>query len=179
MNFLLTIILRASNLVSSTAVTAAMSNQAKRAPQLCNPCALATIIANATSFARVLVIVALLDQVLMKKLVWSIGTMMVVAILAVIFFWIRSKSVQAAQGNEASEEISLDNPFSLGPAIKFALFFVVILYVFRHPSLERIGGFLCGISAALFFWGLLLLEDGHWYEYLLRKTLSKRTDLPQ
>jgi len=116
-------------LTSSTAVTAAMSNQAKKSPNLSNPCALATIIANATMFARVLVVVALLDFALMKQLVWSIGTMTFAAILAVIFLWIRSKSVEVNKEGEASEELSLDNPFSLGPAIKFAIFFVVILFV--------------------------------------------------
>jgi len=116
-------------LTSSTAVTVAMATQAKKVPTLCNPCALATIIANATMFARVLVIVAVLDIALMKQLVWSIGTMTFAAILAVLFLWIRSKSVQADEEGETSKEINLDNPFSLGPAIKFALFFVVILFI--------------------------------------------------
>ncbi len=116
-------------LTSSTAVTAAMASQAKQSPGLRNPCALATIIANATMFGRVLVVVALLDWALMLKLVWSIGTMTVAAIISVIFLWLRSKNAQSEGGSEASKEIQLKNPFSLGPAIKFSLFFVVILFV--------------------------------------------------
>ena len=48
-------------LTSSTAVTAA---QAKQSPGLISACGFATIIANATMFVRVLVVVALLDRAL-------------------------------------------------------------------------------------------------------------------
>jgi len=116
-------------LTSSTAVTAAMANQAKVATELRNPCALATIIANATMFGRVLVVVGLLDWNLMLKLVWSIGTMTVVASFAVLLLWFRSKKASSEGGNETSHDIELTNPFSLKPAIKFSLFFVVILFV--------------------------------------------------
>jgi uncharacterized membrane protein (DUF4010 family) len=116
-------------LTSSTAVTAAMANQAKQTPALITPCAFATIIANATMFCRVLVVVAILDWTLMTRLTWSIGTMTVTAFIAVIFLWLQSKNDSSTGKNDASEEISLKNPFSLGPAIKFSLFFVGILFV--------------------------------------------------
>ncbi|MCD6585165.1 MAG: MgtC/SapB family protein, partial [Desulfobacteraceae bacterium] len=116
-------------LTSSTAVTAAMATQAKQAPGLATACAFATIIANATMFGRVLVVVAILDWTLMTHLAWSIGTMTVVATIAVIFLWFRSKQNQDNKKCDAHGEVSLKNPFSLGPAIKFALFFVLILFV--------------------------------------------------
>ncbi|MBC2716350.1 MAG: MgtC/SapB family protein [Desulfobacteraceae bacterium] len=116
-------------LTSSTAVTAAMATQAKQAPGLTTACAFATIIANATMFCRVLVVVAILDWTLMTHLVWSIGTMTVAATIAVIFLWLRSKNNSSDGKSDASREISLENPFSLGPAIKFSLFFVLILFV--------------------------------------------------
>ena len=62
-------------LTSSTAVTAAMANQARQTPSIINACAFATIIANATMFGRVLVVTAILDWTLMTRLAWSIGTM--------------------------------------------------------------------------------------------------------
>ncbi len=116
-------------LTSSTAVTAAMAGRAKKTPALTNPCALATIIANATMFCRVLVVVALLDYTLMLRLVWSLGTMTAVAIISILFLWFHSKSSHSKKNNETTEEINLENPFSLGPAIKFAFFFVAILFV--------------------------------------------------
>ena len=114
-------------LTSSTAVTAAMANQARQTPSIINACAFATIIANATMFGRVLVVTAILDWTLMTRLAWSIGTMTAAACLAVAVFWMRSKKDTPRDGN-ASKEISLKNPFSLGPAVKFALFFVGILF---------------------------------------------------
>lgn len=116
-------------LTSSTAVTAAMATQAKQTPGLMKPCALAAIIANATMFCRVLVVVAILDWTLMTHLVRSIGAMTVAAAIAVIFLWLRSKNDRPDDKGEASHELSLKNPFSLGPAIKFSMFFVGILFV--------------------------------------------------
>ena len=116
-------------LTSSTAVTAAMANQAKQTPSLINPCAFGTIIANATMFCRVLVVVAILDWALMKRLALSIGAMTATATIAVVYLWLRSRNDRAERGEEATREISFKNPFSLGPAIKFSLFFVGILFV--------------------------------------------------
>jgi uncharacterized membrane protein (DUF4010 family) len=122
-------------LTSSTAVTAAMANQARQTPALITPCAFATIIANATMFCRVLVVVAILDWALMLHLAWSIGTMTVAAVIAVIFLWLQSKKAPPEGKEDASREISLKNPFSLGPAIKFSLFFVGILFVAKIAKL--------------------------------------------
>ncbi len=122
-------------LTSSTAVTAAMATQAKQTPSLLQPCAFATIIANATMFGRVLVVVAILDWQLMLNLLWSIGAMTFAASLAVLLLWIRSNKRKAGDTKDASETISLSNPFSLGPAIKFALFFVGILFVAKFAKI--------------------------------------------
>lgn len=122
-------------LTSSTAVTAAMAEQAKRTPGLINACGFATIIANATMFARVLVVVALLDRTLMFKLIWSLGTMTLVVTATVVFLWLRSKKTDTRGDHTDAEDLNLKNPFSLGPAIKFSLFFVVILFVAKIANL--------------------------------------------
>ena len=122
-------------LTSSTAVTAAMSAQAKRSPGLRNACGFATIIANATMFVRVLVVVALLDRTLVFKLVWSLGTMTLVVAAAAIFLWLGSKKSTTRDDRSGTDELNLKNPFSLGPAIKFSLFFVVILLVAKIANI--------------------------------------------
>lgn len=114
-------------LTSSTAVTAAMATQAKASPGLMKACALATVIANATMFGRVLVVVFILDRALTAQLIWSISSMMAGAIIACIVLWRGSRG--EAGGREASGDLALKNPFSLGPALKFAAFFVGILVV--------------------------------------------------
>ncbi len=121
-------------LTSSTAVTAAMANQARQAPGLINQCIFATIIANATMFCRVLVVVAILDPTLMIQLAWSMGTMTIGAAIAVAFLWLRSKNDHSGDP-DGSRELSLKNPFSLGPAIKFSLFFVCILFVAKIANI--------------------------------------------
>lgn len=122
-------------LTSSTAVTAAMAVQAKKSPAIQNACAFATIIANATMFARVLVVVALLDRTLMLNLFWSLGTMTLAAIIAALYLWQTSKQSKEKEGEGGPEELNLKNPFSLGPAIKFSLFFVFILVVAKTATI--------------------------------------------
>ncbi len=118
-------------LTSSTAVTAAMAVQAKERPALRAICAFSTVAANATMFVRVLVVVAVLDRPLVMRLVWSVGGMAVTALVATIILWFVAGKDQAKESKEESTEIALKNPFSVGPALKFAAFFVFILFVLK------------------------------------------------
>lgn len=116
-------------LTSSTAVTAAMANQAKEQPENNFACAIATLAANATMFARVLVVVLILDRPLFQRLVWSVGGMAVTAIAVTAVFWLMAmRDEDAKRGKEEGKkgEVKLKNPFSVGPALKFAAFFVFI-----------------------------------------------------
>jgi uncharacterized membrane protein (DUF4010 family) len=113
-------------LTSSTAVTAAMAVEAKAAPQLRSICAFSTVAANATMFVRVLVVVAVLDRALMMTLLWPLGAMAVSASIAAVVLWVLA-SRSGSGGQQGS--VDLKNPFSVGPALKFAAFFVVILFV--------------------------------------------------
>ena len=116
-------------LTSSTAVTVAMSKESKEEENLRAICAFSTVIANATSFFRVLIMVVILDPPLAKKLAWSIGGMGVVACLASIVLWFLASRDQSDQPTAKDADVKLKNPFSLGPAISFAVFFVVIILV--------------------------------------------------
>ncbi|SHJ85190.1 Uncharacterized membrane protein, DUF4010 family [Desulfatibacillum alkenivorans DSM 16219] len=115
-------------LTSSTAVTASMAAQAKGAPALRKACAMATVIANATMFARVLMVVFILDRALTRELVWSIGAMMTGAFFASIILWRGARDQGAAGKHTEADDLALSNPFSIGPALKFALVFVGILF---------------------------------------------------
>ena len=114
-------------LTSSTAVTAAMSAEAKKNPELRSICAFSTLAANATMFGRVLVVVAFLDIALVKRLSWSLGAMAAVAIFASVLLWLNAgKQTRSGHGER---KVPLKNPFSVGPALKFAAFFVGILFL--------------------------------------------------
>jgi uncharacterized membrane protein (DUF4010 family) len=114
-------------LTSSTAVTAAMSAEARQNPTLARVCAFSTLAANTTMFLRVLVVVALLDRALALRLAWSLGGMAVVAAGGALVLWLRAS--REARGSRDVGQVKLKNPFSVGPALKFAAFFVGILVV--------------------------------------------------
>ncbi len=114
-------------LTSSTAVTAAMSAEAKGNPSLRSICAFSTIAANATMFGRVLVVVALLDRMLVQRLLWSVGGMAVTAALAAVVLWIMASRARTTE-DKGTGQVRLKNPFSVWPAVKFAAFFVLILF---------------------------------------------------
>jgi uncharacterized membrane protein (DUF4010 family) len=119
-------------LASSTALTAAMSNQVKAVPELIGPATAATVAGNATMYVRVLVVVAVLDQALALRLAWPLGVMALVAIGGAVFFWLRYRTHDGgASSPSTSKPLTLQNPFSLGPALKFGVFFVFILFVAR------------------------------------------------
>lgn len=115
-------------LTSSTAVTAAMAAEARAHDTLRAICAFSTVAANATMFVRVLVVVAVLDRALALRLAWGIGTMTLVAAVASIVLWLRASKSNPAVA-DGPEQVQLKNPFSVGPALKFAAFFVGILLV--------------------------------------------------
>ncbi len=117
-------------LTSSTAVTAAMAADTRRHPELTSICAFSTVAANATMFGRVLVVVLLVNAELARDLVAALGTMMGVAAIAAIVLWVRADRSHSGEG----AHVELKNPFSVGPALKFALFFIAILFIVRFAS---------------------------------------------
>lgn len=58
--------------------------------------------------------------------------MALVAMLAALVLWLIASRAQASEGGGGS--VTLKNPFSLGPAIKFAAFFVGILFAARFAT---------------------------------------------
>ncbi|KAF1080780.1 MAG: hypothetical protein GQF41_2594 [Candidatus Rifleibacterium amylolyticum] len=135
-------------LTSSTAVTAAMAEESAKSPRLKAICAFSTVVANATSFLRVLVMVLILDQALARQLAWSIGGMAMVAIIASAWLWSLASRDKVTEVTEREGQVKLSNPFSLGPALKFAAFFVAILLISRIAR-DQLGNAGMYLAAAL------------------------------
>lgn len=115
-------------LVSSTAVTLAMSRQSDTESGKAMPSALAAgvLLAWAVMFGRVIVEVAVVFPPLLPELLMTVGVMTATALAVALWFWWSASRDQATQRASA---VSLRNPFSMVAAARFALFFSVVMVV--------------------------------------------------
>jgi uncharacterized membrane protein (DUF4010 family) len=111
-------------LVSSTAVTLTFAGRAKQTPTLVSLSAVAILAASSTMFARIIVVVAVVDRPLLGVLAVPLAIMATVGyIVAAILF-----RKDASQGS-SSEAVPLRNPFELKQAVLFGLLYAVVLIV--------------------------------------------------
>ncbi len=115
-------------LVSSTAVTLSLSARSRQQPELTPTIALAITLAWITMFLRVLVAVAAVNSGLLFA-VWPpmLSGAVALAAYALLLF------LRRAEDNQ--QEVSLINPFELGPALTFGAFYGLILLVARAAQL--------------------------------------------
>jgi uncharacterized membrane protein (DUF4010 family) len=136
-------------LVSSTAVTLAVSARAKETPQVAGPCLLALLLASAVMFVRVLIEVAAVNAELLPQVLLPIGAMGVtgLSICGVVYWRGRSRD----RSTEERADIEVDNPFELGSAIKFGLLFAIVLFVAKAASvyMGSGGAYLTALLAGL------------------------------
>jgi uncharacterized membrane protein (DUF4010 family) len=113
-------------LVSSTAVTLAFARQSRdEGGRSDDALAAGLFLAWAVMNVRVVILAAIVHAALVPALLLPFGAMTAVTGLAVVFLLERTRRQEPAQGHE----VALRNPFSLTAAIKFALFFAVVLLV--------------------------------------------------
>ncbi len=108
--------------ISSTAVTLSMAGRAREQPEIADSAALAVMLASTVMFARVLVIVALVNPGLTGSLVLPMVAAGLAGVGTTVVLWLRS-----GRAREKGQEIAFSNPFELGTALKFALLFAIIL----------------------------------------------------
>ena len=108
-------------LVSSTAVTLAMSSRSRGDAAMERPAALAVVLASSIVFVRVLVVVAFVDLKLATTLAVPMLAMAAVGLGACAFLYRRSAA------GSAGEPLHLKNPVSLSSAFEFALIFAAVM----------------------------------------------------
>jgi uncharacterized membrane protein (DUF4010 family) len=108
-------------LVSSTAVTLAMSARAKEDKAMERPAALAVVLASSIVFVRVLVVVAFVNVRLAAAMAVPMLAMALVGLLACAFLYRHSTQ------HRTGEPLPLKNPVSLSSAFEFALLFAAVL----------------------------------------------------
>ncbi len=168
-------------LVSTTAVTVALAARAREDSHLSTLMAVASVLANAMQFPRILVLVWAVDHALGRSLAPPLIAMFLAGCLgAALINWSRSP-------HDDKFDVPLTNPYSLWPALKFGMFFVAIFF-FSAAATDALGagGFywVAGISglgsagaislsaAKLVGGGNLALAAGSWAVLLAMATNS-------
>jgi uncharacterized membrane protein (DUF4010 family) len=108
-------------LVSSTAVTLAMSARSKTDKAMERPAALAVVLASSIVFVRVLVVVAFVNLQLAAAMAVPMLAMALVGLVACAFLYRHSTQ------HRSGEPLPLKNPVSLSSAFEFALLFAAVL----------------------------------------------------
>ena len=116
-------------LVSSTAVTLSFTQRSKGHAALARPFALAITIAWTMMFARVLVEAAVLNSELLRELWIPIAGAGLIGLLY--------SGVLLLLGKQEStgDDLELKAPFELGPALKFAIAYALILVISRGAQM--------------------------------------------
>lgn len=109
-------------LVSSTAVTLAMSGRARERPEIAAPAALAVMLASTVMFVRVLVVVAVVNPRLQADVAFPMVAAALGGVGVSVVLWRRGREVKVDGG-----AVGFTNPFELGSALKFAALFAVVL----------------------------------------------------
>jgi uncharacterized membrane protein (DUF4010 family) len=115
----------AGGLVASTAVTVSFAREARTNPVNTMAFASGILVAWATMFARVLVLVAVVNRTLLGPLFLPFAAMGLVAAGAAALIYLRSDP--DGKGASARDNLRVANPFSITSAAKFAAFFAVVL----------------------------------------------------
>jgi uncharacterized membrane protein (DUF4010 family) len=117
-------------LVSSTAVTLTFAGRSKEAPALAPLSAIAVVAASSTMFARMIVVVTVVDRPLLATLAIPLGAMALCgyAIALLLFRWEKNRA-------GATEPVPLRNPFELKRAVQFGLLYGVVLFVAKAAQL--------------------------------------------
>lgn len=122
-------------LISSTALTLSFSEQSKKNPKVINPYAFAVVIAATAMFFRICVLVAILNRALFSYVAIPIITMGVAGLICAGFLWTRSESETVKKGARGSI-VKLKSPFSLSPALKFAVIFAAVLFLSKYAVVK-------------------------------------------
>lgn len=114
-------------LVSTMAVTMSLANRARNVPSFSRLFGFAGVAANAVQPLRLLLLVLVVDQQLGGFLAVPLIAMSAVGFLAAwILTWARRSDEE-----KIPLETLLENPYSLGPVLKFGLLFVGILFFLK------------------------------------------------
>jgi len=118
----------AGGIVSTPAVTMSLAERSRSAPESSRLMGTAAVLANAIQGPRLLVLLWVVDRDLARRLAIPLLGMAVVGFVGT---WLLARRTQG----DSEVDLHLRNPYSLRPALKFGLFFLVVLLVVRFANL--------------------------------------------
>ncbi|MEO6098147.1 MAG: MgtC/SapB family protein [Fibrobacteria bacterium] len=132
-------------LVSSTAVTFGFTRRSRLEPALSIPLASAILGAWTVMAIRTLVVVAMLDFEIGRRLLPPLAAFATVGLLYGALLYRRNRKP------DASQPAPFANPFELGPALRFGMLFMLILTISRSAQFwfGRAGIYFSSIAAGL------------------------------
>ncbi|MDZ7344986.1 MAG: MgtC/SapB family protein, partial [candidate division KSB1 bacterium] len=119
-------------LASSTAVTASFSQQSKQNAELSRVLAFGAVLASTTMLPRLVIALAVVNPGLLPHLAVPIASMAIAGMAAAGWLW------RLERHRDHATDVQFINPFAIIPALKFAVLFVVILFVAK-AALDFIG----------------------------------------
>lgn len=117
-------------LISSTALTLSFSAQSKKNPGIIKPYVFAIIIASSAMFFRILILIVVLNRELLGKAVFPVLTMGIIALISALVLWVK-RDEQTVEKEMGKNVLKIKSPFRIGPALKLATLFTLILFVAR------------------------------------------------
>lgn len=115
-------------LASSTAVTQSMSQKSKIEPFLSRVFSVATIAASGIMFIRVAIEVFTFNRELLRMLAIPLGLMFIATIFECFLnVYLLEKNEKHSKQNR--NDLIHESPFKLVPALKFAVFFILVLFI--------------------------------------------------
>lgn len=120
-----------SGFISTTALSFSLSSQSKKNINVVYPYVLAMIVACAAMLLRIVIEVMALNFDLLRILLMPFLSMAIVGGTVSVFIWLKKGEVN---GRVDEAPVKLESPFSLMPALKFALFFVAVLFLSKFAA---------------------------------------------
>lgn len=125
----------AGGLVSSIGVTITMALENKKKPKLTTIYAMAILIASMTMFARVITQTTIINPGLFIDLIKPVGAMMLTMLGYTAYKYWKGKKDKPVKVPKLKNQIKVESPLSIKPALKFSIFYVAILLLIKASEL--------------------------------------------
>ncbi len=116
-------------LISSTAVTASMTQASKKDTKNMDLYVVSTLIASTIMFIRVIIIVLFFNINMISSIIYPSISMLIWMLIYMVYFYIKSKKEKSRLKIDTFEEKKYTSPFSIWPALKFAWFVIIIKFI--------------------------------------------------